>query len=835
MKDVEEAFPHRERGGYGGIGSEEHPTAPQDEPATRTEKWWKDATRPPLPLESTNVNLTNTLPYMEGRKSLRRFRGAYMKTRPLLAWFLLLLLLAVWTFRSSTIASQSVSAQFELQLGLGTQNEILYVILLVLVVMYMLFSIQLMTHYNLAYSWVITLLFVLLSIADVILAIHFPEFAADALVFRDILLVLFLFVQGLYAVTSYFLQRWLPYLQMQGWFLVKVSLLDETSESGGTSLKAMIPKDQTWRAVPATGILASSSFTYVQMLLPLFRLCTSKRDTITYKGEVDADGHPHGFGVWTDTHWHGETLEGWWEHGIPVAPFKARETGSGSGFKAIRIGYIRCRKDHVRELQFLPKFSPITVGIASAECSVSGFFFRDYPVVRFMSEPLLPETIASCHGGHEPPEVAVAKKTTPVQFLKVSLDWLMKYMTPMAPDASSSSVVVHSDRNRGLSAGGFIQDTPAADRGKIHNLRIHAVPGDAPDAFSGLIDLNGWKSCYSGQHREAVLYIHGYNSPTDWGIKGIGQLMCLGNFPSYLRPFVFSWPAGQLFAFLAAKRASVALDTTQALIDTLTAFDEAGFDRVHILTHSMGVRVLTSSIPQLQQLMTPTAAPIVPDDAAYTEAHLTPAGIPTMKNGMSISTITILNPEHGLVDFLKYYAKPIRNISPLVTIFGDTRDTALLTAAVWNSLDATFITQDGHNRMFRSDQSETYVDGVEDDGTCCCGGIVYERSLGRHLYMIQGPYNTPLDIDIIDTTFLDANMSQHRHNSFSLNRDMVEDLRDIMTTGRRASQRSRLEARGNNLYSFMVAPSHVVQPILSTAESSAATQRFFPRKTSPSI
>jgi hypothetical protein len=143
--------------------------------------------------------------------------------------------------------------------------------------------------------------------------------------------------------------------------------------------------DPSSRAIPSTGLVASSTYTYVQVLLPIFRLCFFKKDSITYSGEVDKEGRPHGYGRWTDTHWQGEILEGWWDRGIPVAPFKARETGSGSGFQAIRMGYVRCRADGVRELLLMPKNAPITAGVASAECSVSGLFFREYPVVRFMA------------------------------------------------------------------------------------------------------------------------------------------------------------------------------------------------------------------------------------------------------------------------------------------------------------------------------------------------------------------------------------------------------------------------------------------------------------------
>ena len=51
--------------------------------------------------------------------------------------------------------------------------------------------------------------------------------------------------------------------------------------------------------------------------------------------------------------------------------------------------------------------------------------------------------------------------------------------------------------------------------------------------------------------------------------KTLGQLMALGNYPSYLKPFVFSWPTGQLYSFLAAKRAAVADTTTGVSLEFL--------------------------------------------------------------------------------------------------------------------------------------------------------------------------------------------------------------------------------------------------------------------------
>ena len=62
----------------------------------------------------------------------------------------------------------------------------------------------------------------------------------------------------------------------------------------------------------------------------LFLCCGSLRIcTFTYEGEVDAQGRPHGFGRWSDSEPHGETLKGTWAKGRPVGPFIASETGSG--------------------------------------------------------------------------------------------------------------------------------------------------------------------------------------------------------------------------------------------------------------------------------------------------------------------------------------------------------------------------------------------------------------------------------------------------------------------------------------------------------------------------
>lgn len=145
----------------------------------------------------------------------------------------------------------------------------------------------------------------------------------------------------------------------------------------------------------------------------------------------------HRYGIWSDTDWHGERLQGMWQHGLPQGPFKARETGmsayhgcacvlegilhvamavgpqgsttecrsltflcvhscyaaggdwnllhvagSGSAFVSVQIGYIQNRRDKPTKWGTCHTV-PMTAGNVAVECSTSGVFFRGFPFVSF--------------------------------------------------------------------------------------------------------------------------------------------------------------------------------------------------------------------------------------------------------------------------------------------------------------------------------------------------------------------------------------------------------------------------------------------------------------------
>jgi hypothetical protein len=67
-----------------------------------------------------------------------------------------------------------------------------------------------------------------------------------------------------------------------------------------------------------------------------------------------------------------------------------------------------------------------------------------------------------------------------------------------------------------------------------------------------------------------------------------------------------------------------------------------------------------------------------------------------------------------------------------------------------------------------------------------------------------------LDLDAIDTSSMETNVHQLRHAYFDLNKILVEDLHELIVTGKRAAERSLLLHREGNIFSFCQAPACVV-------------------------
>ena len=52
---------------------------------------------------------------------------------------------------------------------------------------------------------------------------------------------------------------------------------------------------------------------------------------------------------------------------------------------------------------------------------------------------------------------------------------------------------------------------------------------------------------------EAVVFLHGFNSPVADALKRVAQLWTLGRFPATLHPYCFGWPGARDVAYFSAK------------------------------------------------------------------------------------------------------------------------------------------------------------------------------------------------------------------------------------------------------------------------------------------
>ncbi|KAK1442888.1 ABC transmembrane type-1 domain-containing protein [Babesia gibsoni] len=95
-----------------------------------------------------------------------------------------------------------------------------------------------------------------------------------------------------------------------------------------------------------------------------------------YRGEVDEDELPHGYGEWLEDDSYGERLQGYWWHGYPIGPFSSQEIGSGSMLANTRVAFITDTKRTNGKVRY---------GVSSTECSISGNFFREFPLTYFFN------------------------------------------------------------------------------------------------------------------------------------------------------------------------------------------------------------------------------------------------------------------------------------------------------------------------------------------------------------------------------------------------------------------------------------------------------------------
>eukprot|EP00668_Euglena_longa_P000044 GGOE01000054.1.p1 GENE.GGOE01000054.1~~GGOE01000054.1.p1 ORF type:complete len:893 (+),score=256.80 GGOE01000054.1:92-2680(+) len=479
------------------------------------------------------------------------------------------------------------------------------------------------------------------------------------------------------------------------------------------------------------------------------------RHTCQYRGELNAEGRPHGWGQWIDDSSHGERLNGWWEDGLPRGPFVSREYRSGYAFNCVRVGFAMARQDPWDATWFFPKRAPLRVGVAAVECSTSGRFFRFFPASQIVY-PDFPE---------EPQHIPIEEGQT---------NWvntLLQRMHHFRDEETVNSVVVRAEGGRSLFISGHYPD------GRVDGSKRQATISVQPSAqgstdgrrgfTEGTLKIDGWLPLHLRSEFAVLLYFPGYNNSCQYSTELFSQLLTLGDFPAHISPWVYSYPAGQIFSYPYAKAEAEDPYTAQRVRELLEAFRDAGCRQVHVMTHSMGARAWLTHVLEVASLFSP--------------------------EGMQLATCTMLNPDYPKQRFRQETFKALRAVCNCITLYADARDGALK----WSE---------------RMNRSGRMLKDNEPSLGLAVFGMFEPRNLepGAASPMENNPFFDRcewLDLDVIDTTWIENNVQDLRHSYWNINRELVEDLRELVVTQRRARDRSRLAARFGNVYSFLAAPS----------------------------
>ncbi|KAG0056806.1 hypothetical protein BGZ83_003424 [Gryganskiella cystojenkinii] len=638
-------------------------------------------------------------------------------------------------------------------------------------------------------------------------------------------------------------------------------------------------------------------FSYVSWDPDEYRL---QRSSVSYVGEFDDQGRPHGLGEWTDHTFTGEALQGIWEHGIPIGPFKSQEYGTGNSFSNIRIGFCKNSVDTNDSTKFSTARDPkgLSYGAAGVECSVSGKFFHHLPHVRVLAPNVLRSELEK--RAKDDPESASIPMAYPLSFLSTFAESLQSrpairgsfrgLSSPRSAPLSKSIVVRYTDRgvfipgyvrrrrtdvnevtirrvcppNLGVegqhlnevdtagprtnatvpalnlpdgadgasSTGATSDEDGDSDSGTTRRLAVQDAPHAGPDGRispkeqrkrldqAGLM-VDGWRQVLdmgsstltnSRAGYEALVFVNGYNCALTYGIARLGQLLSLGEFPAYIKPFIFSWPSSTTMGYYNAKKVGCSDAVAQDLQQFIKDLREAGFRRVHILAHSMGARVVLAAlrkgyfdgvfaerdVVEVESSIISHAESNSPLRARKTVHYRdsmplprrSPQAVGNSSNSLEnddasaliqLATFTLLNPDADLDIFLEEDYWKLSQFCPHVTLYADAHDGALF----WSEL------------------------------------LGRKSSLGRQPHtLIYEPTQEILDMDVVDTTSLDTNIHSLRHQFFTLNRMLVDDLYDIIVLGHRAREReARLSSRwtfsddgvqNGSVYTFLCAPSYVV-------------------------
>ncbi|KAG0223347.1 hypothetical protein BGW41_005610 [Actinomortierella wolfii] len=796
-----------------------------------------------IPTEPSVETLIPTFRFMAHRKLRRRAHGTKLFSR---RWFFSALVIAIF------MSLIGIGAQ---KLELATSwPELAMVVLILLVMIYVVVKVSILVRWCFYWLVLATLILFVMNKGDIQSSL--PTSSTKDGLRAKIVLIVLAFLE-IFTISVVMANRIIyPRLVLRGkifnarrWWKIRDAKKPESSES--PNYKTVAFSFRLWDSDE-------------------YRIT---RGMVSYTGEFDEEGRPHGLGLWKEGTYTGEALQ------VRNMAQEMLSAVCGSDFaKLLRILTLR-----QNGTVSVTRKASLTVRLL-LNALYQGIY-RDDLVKAAQLDPEAPTTVLSYPlehlttyaeslqskpslGGHS--SANLLKRTTPlprsivIRYTDRGLDIPGYIKTSRSSDyneviirrvcppnlgveghrppsrnevsnSQSPTLLLPTDSNDYDSDS----DTPDDRRTSVDSFRPLSIQGTNESAGyrpqpamrerrkqwdqAGLV-VHGWRQVLDAEIHSsttafragysALVFIHGYNCALSYGIARLAQLLSLGEFPPYIKPFVFSWPSSVTLGYFHALKVGCADDVARDFRQFIQDLRDSGFRRVHILAHSMGARVFLSalrkgaldgifaerevaSVDEAERSLQ-NAAGLQPrksvryKDSRNGQGHFPEQKVPRSNSVDSIgsdgsdrpiqlATMTLMNPDADLDIFLEDDYWILSKYCPHITLYADARDGALF----WSEV------------------------------------LGQKKSLGRHpRTLVYPPTGEVLDVDVIDTTSLDVNVHSIRHNFFNLNRMLVDDLYDIVVLGRRAREREgRLSNRwtfspdgveDGEVFTFLCAPSYVV-------------------------
>jgi Alpha/beta hydrolase of unknown function (DUF900) len=392
------------------------------------------------------------------------------------------------------------------------------------------------------------------------------------------------------------------------------------------------------------------------------------------------------------------------------------------------------------------------------------------------------------------------------------------------------------------------------EREEIEGVEAGAALVPKTEQTKVTINVEGWKPA---RHKDALVFIGGFNCALKEGLQNLGQFMAMTKLDAHVYPILFAWPVGTVPTYFSASIVSHSHQNKKNFLAMLKGLQHAGIRNVHFMSHSMGAQTLLTSFvdkpdgsrSDVSRCFRLASDCDEEDDGTYPPAsdiHGRKSEDQTDDSLLICKTITLLNPDFPVSPFVNHTFRSVRRICSTITVVGDRSDGALFFSELLNGIGLYFgykqpdaLQPNNYNKEhlrfcrtigkriedlhFAKVTPTTPDDSIRKTAGTSAGTPSYCRgnssSESYLLFSERAPITLVsqeeelekawLDLDVIDTTGLDTNIANIRHNAFLLNPILLKDLDEIIRTGQRAMKRSSLLYRDGNLFSYCHAPSFV--------------------------